>query len=77
VYVRFHGVTGNYDGAYPEAELRPWASWLAARRAEGRDVYAYFNNDLGTHAVRDAARLRSMLAAAPDISACRTDDAPP
>lgn len=61
VYVRFHGVNGTYAGAYPEAALRAWAAWLAEQRAAGRDVYAYFNNDIGTHAVRDAARLRAML----------------
>ena len=46
---------------YPEDRLRDWAKWLNARRAEGRDVYAYFNNDVGGHAPRDAVTLRHLL----------------
>ena len=30
--------------------------------ADGCAVWAYFNNDVGGHAVRDADRLRAMLA---------------
>jgi uncharacterized protein YecE (DUF72 family) len=44
--------------------LREWADWLAGARASAgapRDVYVYFNNDVGGHAPRDAARLREML----------------
>jgi uncharacterized protein YecE (DUF72 family) len=61
VYVRFHGVT-RYGGRYSDDELRPWAEWLAAEHASGRDVFAYFNNDIGGHAPRDAVRLRDMIA---------------
>ena len=63
VYVRFHGPTGLYSGSYDADALRPWAEWLADQRDAGRDTYVYFNNDIGGHAVRDAARLREMLAA--------------
>jgi uncharacterized protein YecE (DUF72 family) len=60
VYVRFHGVQ-RYSGSYPDAALARWAEWIAARRREGKAVYAYFNNDVGGHAPRDAARLREMI----------------
>ena len=40
-----------------------WAGWLTERLCEGRDVYAYFNNDVGGRAPRDALRLRAMLEA--------------
>ena len=63
-YVRFHGPTGQYSGSYDANALRPWAEWLAHQRDAGRDIYVYFNNDIGGHAVRDAVRLREMLAAA-------------
>jgi uncharacterized protein YecE (DUF72 family) len=59
-YVRFHGVT-KYGGRYGDEELRPWAGWLAQEHRSGRDVFAYFNNDIGGHAPRDAMRLREML----------------
>jgi uncharacterized protein YecE (DUF72 family) len=62
VYVRFHGWT-KYTGRYAEATLDDWADWLAERISAGMDVYAYFNNDVGGHAPRDAVRLRERLAA--------------
>jgi uncharacterized protein YecE (DUF72 family) len=61
VYVRFHGASGTYSGGYPDERLAGWADWLAAERAQGRDVYAYFNNDVGGHAPRNAVTLRRFL----------------
>ena len=61
VYVRFHG-TQKYGGRYGDDALDDWAEWLAMRAREGLRVYAYFNNDTGGHAPRDAARLRSAIA---------------
>ncbi len=61
VYVRFHGPTGQYSGGYSDERLRAWAGWLAIQQQDGADVYAYFNNDVGGHAPRDALTLRSLL----------------
>jgi uncharacterized protein YecE (DUF72 family) len=61
VYVRFHGSSGRYDGSYPPDRLEPWADWLREIMAGRVDVYAYFNNDVGGHAPRDAVALRAML----------------
>jgi len=61
VYVRFHGASGTYSGAYPADRLRRWSEWLNDERRAGHDVYAYFNNDVGGHAPRDAVTLRSFL----------------
>jgi uncharacterized protein YecE (DUF72 family) len=61
VYVRFHGATGKYGGSYDEARLRSWARWLNGQRDAGYSVYAYFNNDVGGHAPRNALTLRRML----------------
>jgi uncharacterized protein YecE (DUF72 family) len=61
VYVRFHGASGHYNGGYPDDRLRSWAAWLNAQRAGGADVYAYFNNDVGGHAPRDAVTLRRFM----------------
>jgi uncharacterized protein YecE (DUF72 family) len=60
VYVRFHG-TQKYGGSYSDRALDEWAAWLAACARDGRSIYAYFNNDAGGHAPRDAIRLRRML----------------
>lgn len=61
VYVRFHGAQGRYDGSYPDERLGRWAGWLSEQAAAGADVYAYFNNDMGGHAPRNALTLRRML----------------
>jgi uncharacterized protein YecE (DUF72 family) len=60
VYVRFHGVQ-KYSGSYSDESLDDWANWLADRIGEGRPIYAYFNNDVGGHAPRDALRLRAKI----------------
>jgi uncharacterized protein YecE (DUF72 family) len=60
VYVRFHG-TQKYSGSYRHATLDGWADWLTDRARAGFSVYAYFNNDVGGHAPRDAMRLRRLI----------------
>ena len=61
VYVRFHGTT-KYGGRYGDDDLGGWAEWIRAEHHAGRDVFAYFNNDVGGHAPRDAMRLRELVA---------------
>jgi len=60
IYVRFHGWT-KYAGRYEDERLDEWADWLAARIVDELDVFAYFNNDVGGHAPRDAVRLRDRI----------------
>ena len=61
VYVRFHGTSGHYRGGYGSAALDRWAGRLADQWRAGRDVYAYFNNDPGAVATRNATSLRQKL----------------
>lgn len=61
IYVRFHFGAQKYGGAYDEERLDDWSEWLTQRAASGLDVYAYFNNDIGGHAPRDAIRLRQRV----------------
>jgi uncharacterized protein YecE (DUF72 family) len=61
-YVRFHGSGARYGGRYTSQALAAWAGRLAEWSASGRPCYVYFNNDVGGHAPRDAARLREMIA---------------
>jgi uncharacterized protein YecE (DUF72 family) len=60
VYARFHGVQ-KYSGSYSDATLDDWGGFLANCARGGRTVYAYFNNDTGGHAPRDAVRLRDRI----------------
>ncbi|OBK93836.1 sensor histidine kinase [Mycobacterium asiaticum] len=63
VYVRMHGPepASMYTGSYTAADLRWWAERIMDWRNESRDVWVYFNNDLGGHAVRNALSLRELL----------------
>jgi uncharacterized protein YecE (DUF72 family) len=62
VYVRFHGSGTKYGGRYTSQRLTAWADRIAAWAAAGSPVWAYFNNDIDGHAIRDASRLRTLLA---------------
>ncbi|EUA10182.1 hypothetical protein I546_3733 [Mycobacterium kansasii 732] len=63
VYVRMHGPDRDamYAGSYSPDDLRRWADRITDWDVEGRDVWMYFNNDLGGHAVRNALSLRELL----------------
>jgi uncharacterized protein YecE (DUF72 family) len=55
-YLRFHGQ--RYSGSYTPEQLRAEAQWIKQQLADGKDLYAYFNNDAQGHAVTNAADLR-------------------
>jgi uncharacterized protein YecE (DUF72 family) len=61
IYVRFHGYGAKYGGSYPDEVLQEWAAWLRRGLSTGRNVYAYFNNDINGYAVYDAERLRLLV----------------
>lgn len=60
VYVRLHGPDADhlYGGSYSDEDMRWWADRIRDWDSQGRDVYAYFNNDGGGNAVRNAWALR-------------------
>jgi uncharacterized protein YecE (DUF72 family) len=63
VYIRMHGPDHHhlYGGSYSDQDLRWWADRIAEWEAAGKEVFAYFNNDGGGNAVRNALTLRSFL----------------
>ena len=63
VYVRLHGPDHHhlYAGSYSEADLSWWADRIREWDGQGRDVWAYFNNDGGGNAVHNARTLRRHL----------------
>jgi uncharacterized protein YecE (DUF72 family) len=63
VYIRLHGPDPDalYAGAYPAQDIAWWADRIREWQQQGKDVYAYFNNDGGGNAVRDAWALREAL----------------
>ena len=58
-YLRYHGQ--NYSGSYSEKELSAIADDILDHQQHGRDVFVYFNNDLGGHAIWNALTLKKML----------------
>jgi uncharacterized protein YecE (DUF72 family) len=61
VYIRFHGVEGRYQGNYSNDTLREWADWIKSQAGVVRAVYAYFNNDVGGHAINNAQTLKQFV----------------
>ncbi|HKG98367.1 MAG TPA: DUF72 domain-containing protein [Pyrinomonadaceae bacterium] len=59
-YIRFHGPTSaKYWGEYSDSQLQAWAERIAGWRVSA--VYAYFNNDPGGAAVRNAMTLKTLV----------------
>ena len=61
VYIRYHGPAGDYHGEYGEAGLAPTAKAIRGWLEQGRDVFAFFNNDADGYAPFDAMLLRRMV----------------
>jgi uncharacterized protein YecE (DUF72 family) len=62
VYVRLHGPEDRRcHGSYTDDGLRWWRDRIREWADQRREVFAYFNNDVGGHAVRNAERLIDLL----------------
>jgi uncharacterized protein YecE (DUF72 family) len=60
IYLRFHGPNGGYRGSYTDDFLQEYAYYINDWLADGKTVYAYFNNTMGA-AVHNLATLNSMV----------------
>jgi len=47
IYLRFHGVKGDYKGTYTDDHLRECAERIRGWLQQGKNVYSYFNNTIG------------------------------
>jgi uncharacterized protein YecE (DUF72 family) len=65
VYIRFHGLKDGAYHNYTRAELEPWSKFIRQQARAGKNVYAYFNNDLNVRAPDNAKMLRQMTTKAP------------
>ena len=63
-YLRFHGTGAGYSGRYTGEMLKAWAGRLRALACGLDDIFIYFNNDIGGHAVDNATTLARLLDAA-------------
>lgn len=66
VYMRFHGPdpAKPYAGSYSHQALTAAARRIADWTGEGREVFAFFNNDQEAHAPEDARRLQRYVESA-------------
>jgi uncharacterized protein YecE (DUF72 family) len=62
VYVRGHGPGGRYKGHYSKDALAAWAKRIKSWKAQGCDVFVFFDNDQKSAAPIDALKLKQMLA---------------
>jgi uncharacterized protein YecE (DUF72 family) len=62
VYLRLHGRSGKYAGAYGRDGLEPWCQRIRGWLDEEREVFCYFDNDIGAAAPGDALLMQEMLA---------------
>jgi uncharacterized protein YecE (DUF72 family) len=61
VYVRLHGDIEIYKSGYTPRALDEWAKRIRAWDRDGKDVYAYFDNDMKVRAPFDALNLMERL----------------
>jgi uncharacterized protein YecE (DUF72 family) len=61
IYVRRHGTTALYRGNYSDAQLRTDARHIRKWLKAGRDVFVYFNNDIGGYAAQNALTLKKLV----------------
>lgn len=48
IYLRFHGPTGKYNGSYDEDTIRRCSHQIFNACMQGKLVYVYFNNTMGS-----------------------------
>jgi uncharacterized protein YecE (DUF72 family) len=60
-YLRFHGGGQKYYGNYPYDALEEYARRIRELAREVDDIYIYFNNDIGGHAVTNAQTMAGLL----------------
>ena len=61
VYVRGHGPGGRYKGRYSTDALAAWAKRIRSWKAQGCDVFVFFDNDQKSAAPIDALKLKQMV----------------
>jgi uncharacterized protein YecE (DUF72 family) len=62
IYVRFHGPgRRKYTGSYSDEDLEAWAERLDGLMTSDTRLFAYFNNDIGANAIRNAESFRRIL----------------
>ena len=60
VYIRLHGPSIAYAGAYTKKDLKKWSEFIKNLKKE-KSVFCYFNNDERGFAVKNAMQLKELI----------------
>jgi uncharacterized protein YecE (DUF72 family) len=63
IYVRFHGPGALYASKYTTEHLQKFAELFLNWQKQGHSVWAFFNNDIGGHAITNAKELQELTTA--------------
>lgn len=66
IFIRFHGPDSLYSSSYSDDVLREYASKFCEWVRQGHHVWAFFNNDVGGHALHNGAKLKQLVAGLTD-----------
>ena len=61
IYLRFHGPESLYSSSYSDDLLEDYAEKFAGWADNGHEVWAFFNNDVGGHALTNAKKLQGLI----------------
>jgi uncharacterized protein YecE (DUF72 family) len=61
-YVRLHGPSNRkYSGNYSKLQMRLWAKEIQGWQKDLKNIYVYFDNDVGGYAPKNALTLRELV----------------
>jgi uncharacterized protein YecE (DUF72 family) len=64
VYLRFHGHESLYSSVCSDLQLRNYAEKIRQWIGDDKKVWAFFNNDFGGYAIKNAQRLKELVRSA-------------
>ncbi|WP_256464068.1 DUF72 domain-containing protein [Dyadobacter chenwenxiniae] len=62
IFLRFHGPGSLYSSPYSDEVLKEYAFKFGEWVKQGHHVWAFFNNDVGGHALHNGATLKKYVA---------------
>jgi uncharacterized protein YecE (DUF72 family) len=65
IYLRFHGGKVLYGSNYSAKELIKWSKKIKDWKLQGKDLFAYFNNDAYGFAIQNALALKRLVSMGP------------
>jgi uncharacterized protein YecE (DUF72 family) len=61
IFLRFHGPQSLYSSSYSDEDLKAFATKFGEWVKQGHIVWAFFNNDVGGHALSNGAKLKQFV----------------